>query len=165
MKVRHIIGAVVVSSTVFGSVYAAAATMDLDGGTAQQGTDATLECQDGTVRADWGINAADNPETSGQATFVQLSGVEESCNGNRLMGRLENAAGDVVGYLTTIDPASGAASTVPAPGVVFIGAPSVENKGGGSYKFQLIDPAGGFGVDVSGIGALKLWIEGGAQAG
>jgi hypothetical protein len=163
MKVRNVIGAVVVSSTVFGSVYAAASAMDVDAGTIQQGTDVTLDCQTTPVQVEsWGINSSDDAVTGGKATFVQLSGVNDAtCDGNRLMGRVEDASGLAVGYLTIIDPATGGAKTY-ADWLTISTTVGGAHYGSGQYKFQLIEPDGSHGVSPLAIEGLKLWIEGSA---
>lgn len=169
MKVRgSIIGALLVSGTVFGAVYGAAATLTVNGGTIQQGTDLSLECQSDPVQVDsWGINSSDDELTGGKATFVQISGVDDAaCAGNRLMGRVENGDGDVVGYLTTLNPGTGAANT--EAGVVeiatFTGPAGVYDaqRGEGVYKLQLITPSGDHGIDPASAKGLRVWIEGSA---
>ena len=157
MKIRNsLVGALVISGAVFGAVYGAAATFPLDGGAAQQATDSTLECQTGEVSvSSWGVNPTNDAGTGGKVTFVQLEGIDASCVGNRLMGQLQGAGGenDIVGYLTSIDPATGGAKTF--ADAVAITAP-------GSLKLQLIETDGSHGVDASVIEGLVLWIEGGS---
>ena len=154
MKIRNsLVGALLISSTAFGAVYAAAATLPLDGGVVQEGTDASLVCQSDPVQvSSWGVNSSDDAGTGGKVTFVQLENIDESCFGNRLMGRLEDASGNVVGYTTIIDPATGAAATATIPA----------NITAASAKLQLIEPDGSHGVDASVINSLVLWIEGGS---
>jgi hypothetical protein len=165
MKVRNIIGAVVVSATVFGAVYGAAATFVVHAGTVQQGTDLTLSCQTAPVQVEsWGINSSDDAVTGGKATFVQLSGVNDAtCAGNRLMGSVLDSSGNVIGYLTTIDPATGGASTSPAAVLITNGGPYAKpHVGPGEYKFELIEEDGSHGISAAAIGGLTLWIEGSA---
>ena len=157
MKIRNsLIGAVVISGSVFAAAYGAAATFNLDGGTVQQASDTTLECQTSPVHVDsWGVNASNDAVTGGKVTFVQLSGIDAACEGNRIMGRVENAAGETVGYLTSIDPATGAAKTF--QDAITLDANPVQ-------KFQLIETDGDFGVDAGVINGLRLWIEGSSSA-
>jgi hypothetical protein len=153
---------------VFGAVYGAAATLTVNGGTIQQGTDLSLECQSQPIQIDsWGINTSDDELTGGKVTFVQISDVDDAaCAGNRLMGRVENGDGDVVGYVTTLNPGTGGANT--APGVVeiatFTGPAGVYDaqRGPGVYKLQLITPSGDHGIDPDSAKGLKIWIEGSA---
>lgn len=157
MKIRNsLIGAFVISTSAFAAVYGAAATFDLDGGAVQQASDTTLECQvDPVSVSSWGVNPTTDAVTGGKVTFVQIEGVDDTCAGNRLMGRVENAGGAVVGYLTTIDPATGGAQTF---------ADAVPITSASSYKLQLIEPDGSHGIDAAGIDTLRLWIEGGSAA-
>ena len=152
MKIRNsLVGALVISGSVFGAAYGAAATFDLNGGTIQQAADTTLECQSAPVTVDsWGVNSSDDAVTGGKVTFVQVTGIDASCAGKRLMGRVENANGDVVGYLTGIDPATGGAKTF---------ADSI-TLATGFNKFQLIEPGGSHGISAGPIDTLRLWIEG-----
>ena len=155
MKIRtSLVGALVVSASAFAAVYGAAATFDLDGGAVQQASDITLECQTGPVSvSSWGVNPTDDAVTGGKVTFVQIEGVDETCSGHRLMGRVESSGGAVVGYLTTIDPATGGAKTF---------ADAVPLTSASSYKLQLIETDGSHGIDAGGIDVLRLWIEGGS---
>lgn len=156
MKIRNtVVGALLISSTAFGAVYAAAATLPLDGGALQEGTDTSLVCQTDPVHVNsWGVNSSDDAGTGGKVTFVQLDNIDPSCFGNRLMGRVENASGNVVGYTTIIDPGSGAAAMAPIPADITAT----------TAKLQLIEPDGSHGVDASVINSLVLWIEGGSSA-
>jgi hypothetical protein len=169
MKVRgSIIGALLVSGTVFGAVYGAAASLTVNGGTIQQGTDLSLECQSDPIQVDsWGINSSDDALTGGKATFVQISGVDDAaCAGNRLMGRVEDGDGDLVGYLTTLNPGTGAANTEAAVVEIaaFTGPAGLYDaqRADGVYKFQLITPSGDHGIEPGSAKGLKLWIEGSA---
>jgi hypothetical protein len=152
MKIRNsLVGALIVSSSAFAAVYGAAATFDLNGGTVQQAADTTLECQTNPVSVQsWGINSSDDAVTGGKVTFVQVVGVDASCAGKRLMGRVESRNGDLVGYLTGIDPNTGGAKNF---------ADSV-TLATGFNKFQLIEPDGSHGIDANPIDTLRLWIEG-----
>lgn len=157
MKIRNsLVGALLISGTAFAAVYGAAATFDLNGGALQEASDTTLECQTSPVRVtSWGVNSSDDAVTGGKATFVQFDGVDATCDGNRLMGRVEDGGGNVVGYLTTIDPGTGGANTFPMH--VELNSATTTN---GFYKLQLIEPDGSHGVDADVIEKLVLWIEG-----
>jgi hypothetical protein len=170
MKVRgSILGALLVSGSVFGAVYGAAATLPVNGGTIQAGTDLSLECQTDPVEVEaWGIDSSEDPVTGGKATFVKIGGVNDvTCAGNRLMGRVEGPTGNVVGYLTTLkttDPGAGTPNTEAAAVTIsaFV-APAGANdahRGEGVYRFQLITPAGSHGIDPDSAKGLRLWIEG-----
>jgi hypothetical protein len=167
MKIRgSIIGALLVSCTAFGAVYGAAATLNVNGGTIQQGTDLSLECQSGPIKVDsWGINTSDDVPTGGKATFVQISGVDDAaCAGNRLMGRVEDGDGDLVGYLTTLNPGTGGANTTAAVVEIaaFTGPAGVydAHRAAGVYKLQLITPGGDHGIAPNSAKGLRIWIEG-----
>jgi hypothetical protein len=157
MKIRNsLVGALLISGSAFAAVYGAAATFDLDAGAVQQASDTTLECQvDPVSVSSWGVNPTTDAVTGGKVTFVQIEGVDDTCSGNRLMGRVEAADGTVVGYLTTIDPDTGGAKTF---------ADAVPLTSASSYKLQLIEPDGSHGVDADAIDSLVLWIEGGSAA-
>lgn len=172
MKVRgSIIGAVLISGSVFGAVYGAAATLSVNGGTIQAGSDLSLECQSDPILVEsWGIDSSDDPVTGGKATFVKIGGVDDvTCAGNRLMGRVEGPTGNVVGYLTTLkttDPGAGTPnpeavavtiSTFVAPAGAYDA-----HRGVGVYRFQLITPTGSHGIDPDSAKGLRLWIEGSA---
>jgi hypothetical protein len=157
MKIRNsLVGALLISSTAFGAVYAAAADgFVLNGGAVQEASDATLECQTSPINVtSWGVNSSDNAITGGKVTFVQFEGVDASCDGTRLMGRVEDGSGNVVGY-TTVIGSSGGAETFPMH--VVLNSATTTN---GFYKLQLIEPDGSHGVDADVIEKLVLWIEG-----
>ena len=170
MKVRgSIIGALLVSGSVFGAVYGAAATLTVNGGTIQAGTDLSLECQADPIRVEsWGINSSDEGPTGGEATFVEISGVgDATCAGNRMMGRVEGPTGNVVGYLTTLkatEPGAGTPNTEAVAVTIsaFVGPAGTydAHRAVGAYKFQLITPAGSYGIDPDSVKGLRLWIEG-----
>jgi hypothetical protein len=163
MKIRgRIIGALLVSGTVFGAVYGAAATLNVNGGTIQQGSDLSLVCQSTPIKVDsWGVNTSDDAVTGGKATFVQISGVDDAtCAGNRLMGRVENGDGDVVGYVTTLNTDGGA--TTP-PAVIEIApftGPAGPHIADGVYKLQFSTPDGAHGIEPDSAKGLRIWIEG-----
>jgi hypothetical protein len=159
MKIRNsLVGALLISGTAFGAVYGAAAALPLDGGAIQAATDTSLVCQVNPVTvSSWGVNGSNDAVTGGKATFVQIEGIDDSCAGNRLMGSLVAADGTtIIGYLTTIDPGTGAAKTFQDVVTLVSGTHS--------YKFQLIGTDGSFGVDAGAISGLKLWIEGGSSS-
>jgi hypothetical protein len=163
MKIRNsLVGALLISGTAFGAVYAAAAEgFVLNGGAVQEASDATLECQTDPINVtSWGVNSSDDAITGGKVTFVQFDGVDAACDGTRLMGRVEDGSGNVVGY-TTVIGSSGAAENFPMHVVLDSTDPAHAN---GFYKLQLIEPDGSHGVDADVIEKLVLWIEGATQA-
>lgn len=152
-------------AAVFALVLGAAATMPLDGGAIQQGTDLTLTCQETTVSVDsWGLSL--DPSNQGKVTFVQLTGIESDCLYNRLMGAVYNAGGTTIGYTTLLNPGTGGA--FPYAGACVLDETTTDiydcYRGGGVYKLQLIDTGGGHGVNADQIEQLRLWIEGPASS-
>jgi len=67
---------------VFGAVFAAAATINLNGGTIQFGEDLSLVCDDAVRVVGWGLET--DGVNAGKVYFVRIGGISSSCFGNDL---------------------------------------------------------------------------------
>jgi hypothetical protein len=90
--VKQLFGALAVGTLVFGAVVASASSLDVQGGTVQVGTDASLACDTDGVTVAWNTN------NLGIVTSAQVSGVNDSaCAGQRLYLTALNGAGHIIG--------------------------------------------------------------------
>ena len=79
---------------VFGAVFAAAATINLNGGTIQFGEDLSLTCDDAVRVAGWGLET--DGADAGKVFFVRIGGISSSCFGNDLFVNITGTGGAVL---------------------------------------------------------------------
>ena len=80
---KRIIFALVLIAALATSMFASAATLPLNGGTVQGGTDVTVSCQAEPVYvSSWVVDDAIGEQ--GKVAAVRINGVQDSCNGNRM---------------------------------------------------------------------------------
>ena len=80
---------------VFGAVFAAAATINLNGGTIQFGEDLSLTCDDAVRVAGWGLET--DGANAGKVYNVRIGGISSSCFGNDLFVNVTGASGVLTG--------------------------------------------------------------------
>lgn len=94
---KRLVIALLVGGAVFGMVYGLAATLNVDGGTIQAGSDVDLICdEDGVQVLGWGLETDD-----GKVYFVRIGNIDEQCAGNEIFVSItdegtEIADGDAV---------------------------------------------------------------------
>ena len=75
---KRLIVALLVGGVFFGAVYGLAATLFVEGGTIQAGSDVDLQCdEDGVQVLGWGLETND-----GKVYFVRIGNIDEQCAGN-----------------------------------------------------------------------------------
>ena len=86
----------VVAGALFASAFAAAAALDVQGGSVQAGADGTLSCAASPVQVTaWAVNSATPPNNEGLdwATVTLTSSDAATCAGDDLVVRLHNTDG------------------------------------------------------------------------
>lgn len=77
---KRLIVALLVGGAVFGTVLAVAASLSVDGGTIQAGSDTDLQCDEDGVRVDgWGLETDD-----GLVYSVRIHDIDDDCSSNDL---------------------------------------------------------------------------------
>jgi len=129
---KRIILALAVGGALFAAAFAAAATLGVNGGVIQAGSDGTLYCDtDGVAVVGWGLEMDD-----GMVYSVRIGGVNgDACAGADLFALVRNGGGT---KLTD-------------------GGPVAIVSGTTEYRVTF-DSA----VDASAIESISVWIEGGA---
>ena len=73
---KRFVVAALVGTMVFGAVFGLAASLSVDGGTIQAGSDTDLQCDEDGVRVDgWGLETND-----GLVYFVRIHDIDETCS-------------------------------------------------------------------------------------
>ncbi len=68
--------ALAAGATVSSLAFASASLLTVDGGTIQAGVDTSLGCDEGGVKANWGLETDDDT-----VRFVRVSGIDDACAG------------------------------------------------------------------------------------
>lgn len=77
---KRFLVALLAGAMVFGAVFGLAASLDVDGGTIQAGSDTDLQCDEDGVRVDgWGLETDD-----GLVYFVRIHDIDDDCSSNDL---------------------------------------------------------------------------------
>lgn len=84
----------------FGVVFAAAATIDLNGGAIQFGEDLSLVCDNAVYVAGWGLETEGTH--AGEVGFVRIGGISSSCFGNDLFVNITGASGILTDELAPV---------------------------------------------------------------
>ncbi len=149
--------ALLVGGAVFGTILAAAATLNVFGGTIQGGTDTDLICDEGGIYVDaYGLNTY--PVLEG-VEYVTIKGVDADCDGARIMGRVQMT------YSDSNDNTTWAYTSGKNPqntGDYFVIA-----NGDTSTEYRLFLKESDYTTQTyvlaEDIIAIKLWIEGNAN--
>lgn len=143
---KRIIVALLVGGVVFGTVLGVAASLGVNGGVIQAGTDSTLQCDtDGVQVLGWGLNSG-----TGLVENVRVGGVDTACAGAGLQARIQLGSG--AAYITGPLPAGHTYEVLildPEPAI--------------GYRLWFKDVAAGGAlvqVPASGIVSLTVFIEG-----
>lgn len=102
--------ALIAGASVFAIAFAAAATLNVQGGTIQAGTDTSLYCDVDGVQANWGLETDDNTVRS-----VRITGIDAACEGNELFVKVRNGTGTLLAQGSAVAPAGGGQVTVAFP--------------------------------------------------
>jgi hypothetical protein len=98
--VKRLLAAIVAATLVFSVAFAAAATLTVNGGAIQAGSDTSLWCDpDGVFVAGWGLETDD-----GLVYSVRIGGIEGSCFGNDLFANITAAGGVTLTKATAVNP-------------------------------------------------------------
>lgn len=97
----------------FGVVFAAAATLNLTGGTIQVGTDVDLTCDDEVNVDGWGLES-----DTGLVNFVRIHNISVDCVGNDLFVNITQGGVKIAGGSATIPADADAADNDPDGGEV-----------------------------------------------
>lgn len=149
--------ALLVGGLVFGTVLALAASLIVQGGTIQGGTDTDLICDENGIYVDaYGLNTY--PVLEG-VEYVTIKGVDADCDGARIMGRVQLTYSDyndnsTWAYTSGTGPYSSGYSFVIANG-----------NSDTEYKLYLkqSDYTTQWWVPAEDIVGIKVWIEGNAN--
>jgi hypothetical protein len=95
---KRLIVALLVGGMVFGTVLAAAATLNVNGGVIQAGSDSDLTCDDSVDVLGWGLNSG-----TGLVEYVRVGNVSSACEGAGLQARIQLSSGP--SYITGPLPA------------------------------------------------------------
>jgi hypothetical protein len=156
---KRLLGAILVGSLVFGAVLASAATLNVNAGTIQVGSDMTLQCDTDGVNVDWNFTGVDAYVTS-----IQVSGVNDAaCVGQHIYTYVFDGFGNVIavghpynetppGTQTPNDPCGAVGSAMSElPTTIFSGTTN--------YKIGLsLQPGNTCGVGISDIWGIRLVI-------
>ncbi len=95
---KRLIVALLVGGMVFGTVLAVAASLIVEGGTIQAGSDTELRCDTNGVRVDgWGLES-DN----GLVYFVRIHDINTACEGDDLFVNITKDGAKIAGGSATI---------------------------------------------------------------
>ncbi|MCC7354828.1 MAG: hypothetical protein IT330_13875 [Anaerolineae bacterium] len=145
---KRVLGLLAILAILVAAVYASAAALNVDGGTIQGGGDTTLYCDDDGINVvAYGLNTY--PVNEG-VEYVTVNGVDDDCDGARIMGRIKTGGG---GYYYT-------SGTGPyTPGYSFVVANGDATT---EYKLYLkqADYTTQVWIPAEDIVELKLWLEG-----
>lgn len=83
---KRTIIALLVGGLVFGTVLAVAASLTVNGGTIQAGSDTDLQCDEGAVRVDGWMLETD----TGMVIGVRIHDIDEACSSNDLFVNITN---------------------------------------------------------------------------
>ncbi len=154
---KRSIVALLIGGAVFGTVLAAAATLNVFGGTIQGGEDTDLICDEDGIYVDaYGLNTY--PVLEG-VEYVTITGVDADCDGARIMGRVEMTDSDPLINSSWAYTSGKNANNVGDYFVIANGDTSTE------YRLFLkeSDYTTQTYVLAEDIVAIKLWIEGNAN--
>jgi len=102
---KRFVIAALVGTMVFGAVFGLAASLSVDGGTIQAGSDTDLTCDDSGVRVDgWGLETDD-----GLVYFVRIHDIAPACTGADMFVNITSNNVKIAGGSATI-PADGFAA-------------------------------------------------------
>ncbi len=108
---KRTIIALLVGGLVFGTVMALAASLSVEGGTIQAGSDTDLQCDDGGVDVDgWGLETDD-----GLVYFVRIHNIDPACSSNDLFVNITGTGTPIVANTNIIAQGS---SHIPDDGAV-----------------------------------------------
>lgn len=90
--------ALLVGVTVFGGVFALAASLGVNGGAIQAGADSELRCDtDGVQVLGWGLES-----DTGKVSFVRIGGIDGACAGNDMFVNITSAGVKIAGGSVTL---------------------------------------------------------------
>jgi hypothetical protein len=91
--------ALLVGVTVFGAVFALAASLGVSGGAIQAGADTELRCDtDGVQVLGWGLET-----DTGKVSFVRIGGINGACAGNDMFVNITSGGTKIAGGSVTLD--------------------------------------------------------------
>ena len=97
---KRLIVAVLVGGMVFGTVLALAASLGVEGGTIQAGSDTELRCDTNGVRVDgWGLETDD-----GLVYFVRIHDINAACEGDDMFVNITKDGTKIAGGSATLPP-------------------------------------------------------------
>ncbi len=118
---KRLIVALLVGGMVFGVVFGAAAALNVDANPLQSGGDTDLVCDDSGIQVHWNIQWS-NSAGDYVVHEVNISGVDEACNGALIVVTLTDINGNWAGQKSTTK-----APSPPDPKVDFLGVPKVSD--------------------------------------
>jgi hypothetical protein len=92
---KRLIVAVLVGGMVFGTVFAVAASLGVDGGFLQAGTDDDLVCDDGGVTLKWKTMVT---QADFRVAGVEVYDINAACIGGKVLIALQSAPGSQIGF-------------------------------------------------------------------
>jgi len=96
---KRLIVALLVGGVFFGAVYGLAATLNVEGGTIQAGSDVDLQCdEDGVQVLGWGLETND-----GKVYFVRIGNIDEQCAGNDIFVSITDTGTEIADGDATIE--------------------------------------------------------------
>jgi len=110
---RRSLYALLVAGLVFALAYGAAASLSVDGGVLQAGSDDTLQCDTDGVDVSYTVGWTDNDGF--KVTNVTVSGISNACEGKTLAVQLTSGGSGVSAESTTI---TGTSVTIDVPDVL-----------------------------------------------
>jgi hypothetical protein len=144
--------------------FGSAAALGVFGGVTQAGNDATLACDPNFVKVDFNTNVvttSEYPDNNpyGSVTSVNVSEIDSACFGKRLMVRVDEADGDMVGFGGAVYGGPSDYCTSQFPGAITI---DQNNEKVGIYRttedVTCLLPS--YGVPVNMIERVVVWVEG-----
>ena len=97
---KRLLAAIAAATIVFSVAFAAAATLTVNGGAIQAGSDTSLYCDpDGVFVAGWGLES-----DTGLVSFVRINGIQGSCFGNDMFANITGAGGGTLTKATAVNP-------------------------------------------------------------
>jgi len=96
---KRLIVALLVGGVFFGAVYGLAATLFVEGGTIQAGSDVDLQCdEDGVQVLGWGLETND-----GKVYSVRIGNIDEQCAGNDIFVSITDTGTEIADGDATIE--------------------------------------------------------------
>jgi hypothetical protein len=96
---KRLIVALLVGGALFGAVYGLAATLNVEGGTIQFGSDVDLICdEDGVQVLGWGLETDD-----GNVYAVRIGNIDEQCAGNQIFVSITDDGTEIADGDATIE--------------------------------------------------------------